>query len=199
MGFTIFERDFYNDRYTLYKNTIYSCNIYNGDSLRIHKICNNKGNIKGGTEVTILIKTDNNITPNVLMKKIHPETRNTVWSDMITIEKNDIFLNAAISFRTRAYNGPIDNNEDEIEVLISVVVGNSNYKSNEVKFYYIKEHEPKRKVNESAIRQGKTVRTISRDSLSEPTTRSQLTDSLITHYIATNDWGNKIFQFTRYF
>lgn len=143
MGFTIFERIKDKDTYSLYKETIYSCNIYNGDNLRIHDICNTKGNINGGTKVTLLMKIDSNLKLNVHMKKIDEENKETLWSNIIPIDKKSIFENAAIQFITPRYNGPIADNEEEIKVLVSVVVENSSYKSNEAKFYYI--HEPKYK------------------------------------------------------
>ncbi|TMW52667.1 hypothetical protein DOY81_002246 [Sarcophaga bullata] len=143
LGVTIFERDFYNDTYSLIANTIYSCNIFDGDDLCIQRICNPKGSVNGGTEVTLLIKLGTKLYPQVCIKKIHPKTKETEWKRILNVPQSKIFCNHAITFTTPRYdntNSDEDTNGNDIEVNISVVIRDSTYQSNCVKFYYVKEN-----------------------------------------------------------
>ncbi|XP_065357426.1 uncharacterized protein LOC135951670 [Calliphora vicina] len=141
LGFTIFERDFYQNTYSLYRDTIYSCNIYHGDDLKIKSLCNIKGSIHGGTIVTILIRLESNLPLNIFIKKI--DKKKTVWSTTVKISNKDIFLNAAVTFTMPPYGGP-KSEDDEIEVNMCVMVENTTYKSDSFKFFYINERARKR-------------------------------------------------------
>ncbi|XP_023298577.2 uncharacterized protein LOC111681089 [Lucilia cuprina] len=148
LGFTIFEKDFYNNTYSLYRDPIYTCNIYHGDDLKIKKLCNIKGSIRGGTEITILIRFESNLPLNVLIKKIKKNTNETEWFREVQIHEEQKFQKAAITFNLPSYDGPHSDKEVEIEVYMCVVVRDTTYKSDSVKFYYINENSYKRRIDE---------------------------------------------------
>ena len=61
----------------------------------------------------------------------------------MNVSQSDIFCNCAITFITppydnRHYNGTV--NGEDIKVYICVVIGNTTYQSNCVKFYYVTEN-----------------------------------------------------------
>ncbi|XP_037812236.1 uncharacterized protein LOC119603996 [Lucilia sericata] len=177
LGFTIFERDFYENTYSLYRDPIYSCNIYHGDDLKIKKLCNIKGSIRGGTEITILIRLESNLPLNVSIKKINEETKETEWFTEVQIPEKNIFQNAAITFNLPRYDGPRTDDEVEIEVNICVVVRDTTYKSDNAKFYYINENSYKRSIDavecdvlQLAEKKGKRIKSnyVSRDSADLP-------------------------------
>nr|BAA96798.1 sarcophaga-derived Rel/Ankyrin molecule [Sarcophaga peregrina] len=144
LGVTIFEKNVNDKTYSLIANTKYSCNIFDGDDLYIHRICNAKGSINGGTEVNLLIKLPSKLCPQISIKKIHPETMETEWERFVNVKQSDIFGNHAITFITPRYDNPQANNEanngHDIKVKISVVIRNSTYRSNSVDFYYVREN-----------------------------------------------------------
>lgn len=135
MGFTIYERDFYTNEYRLYKETIFSDNIFHGDDLRIHQLCNTKGPIGGGTKVHILIKLQSGYVYFVRMFRYNKERKLVDWEKFVEIKNDDIFSNAAITYTLPP--GPENVNTDEIEVMIEVVVNRSTYRSKGVKFWYL--------------------------------------------------------------
>ncbi|XP_065358258.1 uncharacterized protein LOC135952310 [Calliphora vicina] len=161
LGFTIFEKKA-KAKYDLYTKTIYSCNIYHGDDLSIHKLCNTRGSVLGGTEITILIRLESNLPLNVFIKKIDERTRQTVWST--TVRSLQLFGNAAVTFTMPPYQGP-PSTDEEIEVYMCVMVKNTTYKSDKVKFIYINERPRKRsRVTEQHDYTSEQIANVSRQS-----------------------------------
>ncbi|XP_065355462.1 uncharacterized protein LOC135949928 [Calliphora vicina] len=140
LGFTIFEKKAKAKQYTLYKKTIYSCNIYNADTLKIYKIDTPKGSVLGGTEINIKSKFESCWTLIVLINKINERTNKIVWNTTVKdLKKNK----NTITFTLPPYGGP-ESEDDEIEVNMCVKVENSTYISDNVKFFYVNERPRKR-------------------------------------------------------
>uniref|UniRef100_A0A1I8NRX8 Rel homology dimerisation domain-containing protein n=1 Tax=Stomoxys calcitrans TaxID=35570 RepID=A0A1I8NRX8_STOCA len=145
LGFTIFEKDFYQNSYSLYKETIYSHNIFHGDDLNIHHLCNAKGSVSGGLNVTLLMKLYSGYDYNIHMVYLDPITGATIWEHTQPVNPEKIFSNAAITFELPT--GPHVPDVEEFKVHLEVVVGQSTYKSQAVPFFYqnINEYGPSRK------------------------------------------------------
>uniref|UniRef100_A0A1I8PNY5 Rel homology dimerisation domain-containing protein n=1 Tax=Stomoxys calcitrans TaxID=35570 RepID=A0A1I8PNY5_STOCA len=134
LGFTIFEKDFYQNSYSLYKETIYSHNIFHGDDLNIHHLCNTKGSVGGGLVVTLLMKLYAGYDYNIHMVYLDPINGAISWEHTLPVNPKKIFSNAAITFELP--KGPHVPEVEEFKVHLEVVVGQSTYKSQAVEFWY---------------------------------------------------------------
>ncbi|XP_061391369.1 nuclear factor NF-kappa-B p110 subunit-like [Musca vetustissima] len=139
LGFTIFESIDDGNTYRLYKETIYSDNIYHADDLRIHRLCNIDGSVRsGGKKVTLLIKLQSGYSYEVHM--FRDEQGIAVWDVYIPVGQRNIFCNSSITFNLPDYTGP-DFDGDSINVFIEVTVNRSTFKSQCVTFTYLKEED----------------------------------------------------------
>ncbi|XP_073831323.1 nuclear factor NF-kappa-B p110 subunit-like [Musca autumnalis] len=127
LGFTIFECVGVKN-YRLYKETIYSDNIYHSDDLKIHRLCNFSGSKEGGDYITLLIKLQAGYNYEVRI------FRGTEWE--VYVKPHSIFCNSSITFQLPPYTGP-NTDLDSIDVLMEVVVDRSRFKSTSVKFEYV--------------------------------------------------------------
>uniref|UniRef100_A0A1I8PSE3 Rel homology dimerisation domain-containing protein n=1 Tax=Stomoxys calcitrans TaxID=35570 RepID=A0A1I8PSE3_STOCA len=138
LGFTIFEKTNNSSTYKLTHKTIYSDNIYDGDDLKIIKLCNTTGSLSGGLDVTFLMNGHGAHKYNVHMWYWNEKKNQIVWEKKIAIQKKDIVKNVAYSFDSpdgRELRNWMSG-ANEIEVKLQVQVDQSTYKSNAVGFKY---------------------------------------------------------------
>ncbi|XP_075165677.1 uncharacterized protein LOC142238050 [Haematobia irritans] len=135
LGFTVFEKIIATNSYRLYKNTTYSDNIYHGDDLCISKLCNLKGSVTGGLDVTFLMNGNSGHKYNVHMTLYDKTSSQLIWKEVQQIQEKNIHKNCAYSFILP--KGPVIEDVDEFKVALEVVVDNSTYKSQPIPFCYV--------------------------------------------------------------